>query len=541
MPTVLIADDEPAIRRALREILEFEGYTVEEAVDGDEALEKARSGIDLLLLDIKMPKRDGMEVLQALHDAESTVPVVMISGHGTVETAVEATQLGAVDFLFKPLQATVLRAKTKVFVELFQRTEEMKRQAEALQEQLDALREQMEDIRNAPTDAIEQMQEEMGEEGGLPQQMEENAEQLEQNQMQDAQQGQQEMSEQLRQMSSRMREQSQQMQGQQQQVDQAALRRALEDVLTISREQETLATQTGGLPAESPALVPAARRQSQLRDALRTVVDTLRRVGQTVPSLGPQVDERAQDGQREMSLAVEQLAERRSARATGHQRSAMSHLNELALLLADLLEQLQNQQQQSGSGSGSGQGSSSGMSPGQMQQLGRAQQQLNQRIQQMLNESAGERLSPGDGQRLRQMAEQQEAIRRQLQRAVEGGGDGLNPNDRSALQRVGEDMRESAAQMRRGGLDPRAAQRQQQILERLLEAERSGNQRGREPRREAQQGQARPAPPASAPRTTRPADRIRGDLIRALESGYAPDYQDLIKRYFERLQARTGR
>ncbi len=102
-PTVLIADDEPAIRRALREILEFEGYAVEEAVDGDEALARAQAGgVDLVLLDIKMPKRDGMEVLQALHDAESTVPVVMISGHGTVETAVEATQLGAVDFLEKP-------------------------------------------------------------------------------------------------------------------------------------------------------------------------------------------------------------------------------------------------------------------------------------------------------------------------------------------------------------------------------------------------------------------------------------------------------
>ncbi len=103
MPTVLIADDEPAIRRALREILDFEGYAVEEAADGDEALAKATAGgIDLVLLDIKMPKRDGMEVLKALHDAESTVPVVMISGHGTVETAVEATQLGAVDFLEKP-------------------------------------------------------------------------------------------------------------------------------------------------------------------------------------------------------------------------------------------------------------------------------------------------------------------------------------------------------------------------------------------------------------------------------------------------------
>ena len=103
MPTILIADDEPAIRRALREILEFEGYDLVEAVDGDEALAKASAGgIDLALLDIKMPGRDGMQVLQALNEAESAVPVVMISGHGTVETAVEATQLGAVDFLEKP-------------------------------------------------------------------------------------------------------------------------------------------------------------------------------------------------------------------------------------------------------------------------------------------------------------------------------------------------------------------------------------------------------------------------------------------------------
>ena len=101
--TILIADDEPAIRRTLREILEFEDYTVVEAADGDAALSRAQAGdIDLVLLDIKMPKRDGMEVLQALHDAESGVPVVMISGHGTVDTAVEATQLGAVDFLEKP-------------------------------------------------------------------------------------------------------------------------------------------------------------------------------------------------------------------------------------------------------------------------------------------------------------------------------------------------------------------------------------------------------------------------------------------------------
>jgi DNA-binding NtrC family response regulator len=108
VPTILIADDEPSIRRTLREILEYEGYDVEEAADGEAALEKARSGeVDLLLLDIKMPKRDGMEVLQALNEDGGPLfgpllPVVMISGHGTVETAVEATRLGAADFLEKP-------------------------------------------------------------------------------------------------------------------------------------------------------------------------------------------------------------------------------------------------------------------------------------------------------------------------------------------------------------------------------------------------------------------------------------------------------
>ena len=108
MPRILIADDEPAIRRALRDILEFEDYEVDEAVDGDEALQKASAGgYDLLLLDIKMPKRDGMEVLAALGaqngDAGAPpLPVIMISGHGTVETAVEATRLGAADFIEKP-------------------------------------------------------------------------------------------------------------------------------------------------------------------------------------------------------------------------------------------------------------------------------------------------------------------------------------------------------------------------------------------------------------------------------------------------------
>lgn len=100
---LLITDDEDSIRNTLREILEFEGYQIEEASGGEEALDRLdREGIDLMLLDVKMQGMDGLEVLQALQDRGQELPVIVISGHGSIELAVEATRRGAVDFLEKP-------------------------------------------------------------------------------------------------------------------------------------------------------------------------------------------------------------------------------------------------------------------------------------------------------------------------------------------------------------------------------------------------------------------------------------------------------
>jgi len=103
MANILIADDEKAIRKTLREILEFEGYNVSEAEDGAKALSMIHENdYDLVLCDIKMPKVDGMEVLtRAMVDSPDT-PFIMISGHGSVENAVEATKKGAFDFISKP-------------------------------------------------------------------------------------------------------------------------------------------------------------------------------------------------------------------------------------------------------------------------------------------------------------------------------------------------------------------------------------------------------------------------------------------------------
>ena len=103
MPTILIIDDEKAIRKTLTEILSFEGYKIDEAGDGEEGLKRFREKTyDVVLCDIKMPKVDGLDFLQKAVEVNPDIPVIMISGHGNIETAVEAVKKGAYDFIQKP-------------------------------------------------------------------------------------------------------------------------------------------------------------------------------------------------------------------------------------------------------------------------------------------------------------------------------------------------------------------------------------------------------------------------------------------------------
>jgi len=107
---VLVIDDEKGVRDALQQVLEYEGIEIETANSGAAGLKKYKAFLPhLVLLDVKMAGLDGLETLRALRDDDPGALVVMISGHGTIETAVEATQLGAYDFLEKPLDTDRIR------------------------------------------------------------------------------------------------------------------------------------------------------------------------------------------------------------------------------------------------------------------------------------------------------------------------------------------------------------------------------------------------------------------------------------------------
>lgn len=139
MADILIIDDERAIRKTLSEILSFEGYKIDEAADGEEGLKKFKDrNYDVVLCDIKMPKLDGLEFLQKAAETNPDTPIIMISGHGNIETAVEAVKKGAYDFISKPpdlnrllitirnaMEKTTLVTETKVLKRKVSRVQEM--------------------------------------------------------------------------------------------------------------------------------------------------------------------------------------------------------------------------------------------------------------------------------------------------------------------------------------------------------------------------------------------------------------------------------
>jgi two-component system, NtrC family, nitrogen regulation response regulator NtrX len=161
MVEILIIDDEKAIRKTLSEILSFEGYKIDEAADGEEGLKKfSQKNYDIVLCDIKMPKLDGIEFLEKAREINHDIPVIMISGHGNIDTAVDAVKKGAFDYISKPpdlnrllitlrnaTDRTKLSAETKVLKRKVNKTIEMVGESPAISK----IKHTIEKV--APTDA----------------------------------------------------------------------------------------------------------------------------------------------------------------------------------------------------------------------------------------------------------------------------------------------------------------------------------------------------------------------------------------------------
>ena len=161
MANILVIDDENSIRRSLKEILEFENHTVDEAEDGEAGYNMAlKNNYDVILSDIKMPKLDGLELLQKLNESAVLSSIIMMSGHGSIETAVSALKSGAYDYLAKPIDLNRLLVSVRNALEknsLLSETKSLKKivakniDMVGISSEIKAIKELIEKV--APTDA----------------------------------------------------------------------------------------------------------------------------------------------------------------------------------------------------------------------------------------------------------------------------------------------------------------------------------------------------------------------------------------------------
>ncbi len=161
MANILVIDDENSIRRSLKEILEFENHTVDEAEDGEAGYNMAlKNNYDVILSDIKMPKFDGLELLQKLNESAVLSSIIMMSGHGSIETAVSALKSGAYDYLAKPIDLNRLLVTVRNALEknsLLSETKSLKKivakniDMVGISSELNSIKELIEKV--APTDA----------------------------------------------------------------------------------------------------------------------------------------------------------------------------------------------------------------------------------------------------------------------------------------------------------------------------------------------------------------------------------------------------
>lgn len=408
---------------------------------------------------------------------------------------------------------------------LAQEQREMQKQADAMQREMKELQQKMEEFpKEMPLDEMREAMAEMNL-SQMQQQMNDAAGQCQGGNCKGASQKQKKTAEQMRKMQKKMEQVKKKLNENMQQMVQRAFQKALKEVLEMSKRQEDLKNTVQQLPQNSPQYREAMREQQQLMEQLNQTGNELMELAKKTFAVDKEMAKHLGGAMQQMKQAMESM-QNRDQRAGGDQQGgAMSELNEAAKQIAQSMKQ--------SSQSGSSQG---GSMMQQLRQMAQQQMDINQNMPSPTPGGSSER----ERQEMQRMLTQQRAVQKTLQelneeakRSEEGKkllGD---------LDRIAEDMQEVVRDMQQNNVNPNTLQKQERILSRMLDASRSMRERDWEKKRRSRTGDdvARRSPGQIDPNLMDPRDGIRSDLRRAVNEGYARDYEALIRKYFEALES----
>ncbi len=366
--------------------------------------------------------------------------------------------------------------------------------------------------------------------GESAQQMQKMSQALQQNNQQQAKQS-GKMSEQgLQQLSQMLSQMKNQVVNQQKQQVMKQLARSSTELLRLSKEQEALQNQTKGLSSVSPKFNRVAEKQLSLLNNLNQLTKELYRLSQKTFFVTPEIGKAIGKAMGNMKTSLSQMEERNGRGASGHQKLAMGALNEAVLNIQQSMQSLASA------------ASSVGMEEylKQLQKMAGQQQGINQQTLQLSLQLAKQgRLTEGEQGRLRRLAAQQRQLAKMMRDLQQKYGE--HSNVLGNMQEMAKEMGEVAKRMQLSQLDRETIRRQQKILSRLLDAQRSVRQRDFSKRRKSEAGKSFVAKsPGLLPRNLlQKRDRLQEDILRAKKAGYSEDFLNLIQSYYEALYEET--
>lgn len=408
--------------------------------------------------------------------------------------------------------------------ELTKKQDEISKELKDFKEELEKLRDKLSEVPDMPQEKMQEVLEEF-EKQNNEQLSEEANEKLQQDQMQQAMQMQQQVSQNMQEMNKQMQDLQQQMQMQNQMQTLQDMMKIIDNVLSVSKEQEKLKEANKDLSFNSPQLNQNAQRQNELRNDLSKILQQMGKAAQKTFAITPEMAKSIGKAIAEMNQSINSMQDGNSSSAMQGQNSAMTSLNEAATMMNNMLNNMMQ--------GGSGGGMMSLMQ--QMQQLSQQQMQLNQMTQMMNNGS----LSQEQMGQLQRLAQEQEVIRKSLEQLnKESKESGQSKKMPANLERILEEMKEVVTDMQTQKLGDDLIQKQERILSKLLDAQKSINERDYEKQRESFAGKnfKKESPPELILNTEEGKDKLRDELLKAIREGYLKDYEDLIRKYYEALQ-----
>lgn len=447
-----------------------------------------------------------------------------------------------------------------------QQAEQLKQQQQQVQQEFKEVQQQLKDIeqKNHTMETPRELADTKKEEQKANESMEKAKENLSKGNQKESKQNQEDAAKEMEEMAEKMKEKQEEAEKEQHEEDAAALREILENTIQLSKDQEQLMDQMKQISGYSPQFVELAKQQKVTRDNAKIIEDSLLALSKRVPEISSFINREVTKLNDNLDKSVSGFGLRNFMEIRTRQQYAMTHANNLAVMLSQVLNQMQQQNQKSKPKSGQkgkgklkpGQGS--GNKPLTMSQIKKMQEELNKQLREGMNKP-GEQGKPKEGgqkpgeqkpggqqpggqqgmssEGFARMAAQQMAIRQQLQRM-------MNQMDAKQKEGVGgskmlEEMKRMMEQTEKElfnkKLSTEMLQRQQEIMTRLLESEKAERKQEQEQKREAEQAKEKPkATPPAFNQYIEQRSKEK-ELLETIPTEMQPYYREKAKQYFNRI------